>query len=106
MAELGELFRIEAQLFQHAVNTPIEDYDIPSDSQSFLRDLEIVLGHLQAGRDVYVHCLGGHGRTGMALAALTVRLAGVSPEAALQFSKQQCQGPEREAQKTFIKEHL
>lgn len=106
MAELPELFRIEKQLFPQALNTPIDDYDIPSDASSFLGDLDKVVEYLQTGQDVYIHCLGGHGRTGMALSALTVRLAKVSPEAALQFSLRHCQGPEREHQKQFIRETL
>lgn len=105
MAELPELFRIESQLFTRAINTPINDYDIPRTVQ-FFQDLDRVVAYLQAGQDVYIHCQGGHGRTGMALAALTVRLAKVSPEAALQYSLLHCQGPEQELQRQFIRETL
>ena len=105
MSELSGLFELESKLFTHAINTPIDDYDIPRTLQ-FLQDLDRVVAYLQAGQDVYIHCQGGHGRTGMALAALTVRLAKVSPEAALQYSLRHCQGPEREHQKQFIRETL
>lgn len=101
MAELQELFRIESKLFEHTINTPTDDYDVP-ETELFLNHLETMVAHLQAGRDVYIHCLGGHGRTGIAIAALARRLAAVGPGAALQFSLRHCQGPEHENQKKFV----
>lgn len=45
------------------VNIPIRDFDIPPVPVA-RRALHALAGALDAGRTVYVHCLGGIGRTG------------------------------------------
>jgi hypothetical protein len=52
------------------------DFGLPADPDAFLAALEDVLGRARRGEVVELGCLGGHGRTGTALACLA-SLAGV-----------------------------
>ena len=51
------------------------DFGLPSDPVAFARALEDLAGRAERGEQVEIGCLGGHGRTGTALACLAV-LAG------------------------------
>ena len=51
---------------------PIRDNDVPSVDQ-MARILDTIDEALAAGRTVYVHCWGGHGRTGTAVGCWLVR---------------------------------
>ncbi|HET8575923.1 MAG TPA: hypothetical protein VFO18_02400 [Methylomirabilota bacterium] len=53
-------------LLQH----PIQDFDAPGDPVEFARFLRDLLDRLRRGEDLYVHCLGGIGRTGTLLCCL------------------------------------
>lgn len=55
------------------VNWP--DFGVPADAGSVLAALHGVLDRARGGQQVEVGCLGGHGRTGTALACLAI-LAG------------------------------
>ncbi|HEY7265490.1 MAG TPA: protein-tyrosine phosphatase family protein [Trebonia sp.] len=48
------------------------DFGLPADTEAFLEALKAVLERARSGQDVEVGCLGGHGRTGTALACLAV----------------------------------
>lgn len=66
-AELREAYdRAGLTLLQH----PIQDFDAPGDPVEFARFLRDLLGRLRRGETVYVHCLGGIGRTGTVLCCL------------------------------------
>ena len=52
------------------------DFGVPADEQALVAALREVVHRAQAGQRVEVGCLGGHGRTGTALACLAV-LGGV-----------------------------
>jgi len=52
------------------VKYEITDGHKPSDPKSFHRMVLWLVGEIQEGRAVHVGCIGGHGRTGMLLAAL------------------------------------
>lgn len=79
----------------------IEDHGIPKDVDSFLNDVERIVARLKNGENVFVHCLGGRGRTAMALAALLVK-EGTSAEDALTKVNSLVKGPETEEQKNFV----
>lgn len=51
------------------------DFGVPESTQAVIEALKIILERARSGQDVEVGCLGGHGRTGTALACLAV-LAG------------------------------
>jgi Swiss Army Knife protein, DSP-PTPase phosphatase domain len=48
------------------------DFGVPSNVASLLSGLNLLLGRARSGERVEVGCLGGHGRTGTALACLAV----------------------------------
>ena len=54
----------------------IYDREAPSDPAQFRKLVDWTLAQLQAGRKVHCGCVGGHGRTGTYLAALTCVAAG------------------------------
>ncbi len=81
----------------------IRDYDVPSDTFMFTYQLEQVVKCLQNGGSVLVHCLGGHGRTGTAVACILNRLEGMSCNASLKMARQTCFGPEVADQIEFVK---
>ncbi len=81
----------------------IDDYDIPNDVFAFKYQLEQVVNCLKNGGSVLVHCLGGHGRTGMAVACILNRLEGISANESLKVARRTCFGPEVEEQIEFVK---
>ena len=52
------------------INYPITDLSIPSDKISFCSLVVKVCDFLSVGKKVYIHCKGGHGRSGMLVAAV------------------------------------
>ena len=58
------------------------DFGVPADASAVIAALGSLLDRARAGDQVEVGCLGGHGRTGTALACLAV-LTGVLPDAAV-----------------------
>ncbi len=61
---------------------PIPDFGVPADTTAFRAFLRGLLDCLAAGESIYLHCQGGIGRTGTALACLVV-LLGESPATAI-----------------------
>ena len=101
LQERRDSYESEAQHFHAVVWTPVDDYSVPEDADAFVRDLDRVLALLRGGKHVYVHCMAGHGRTGLGLASLLVRL-GAPPALALSQVHEVCGGPETEEQKGFV----
>lgn len=58
------------------------DFGVPDDVGCVLVALKAVQAHARAGQHVELGCVGGHGRTGTALACLAV-LGGQSPQEAV-----------------------
>lgn len=56
---------------------PISDMSVPKDGTEFKLMIEWVCEQMQAGKTVHVGCIGGHGRTGMVLAAVVKMLGGI-----------------------------
>jgi hypothetical protein len=54
----------------------ISDGCAPSDKTNFVLMIDWLRGKLEAGKKVHVGCIGGHGRTGMVLAALVKEMTG------------------------------
>lgn len=82
----------------------VGDYDAPKDSGLFISQLNRVISLLNAGKRVFVHCFGGHGRTGMALAALKVAMDKTPADKALSLAFDYTTGPESEEQDEYIEE--
>jgi predicted protein tyrosine phosphatase len=77
MKEEAPNFQIELEW----LNFPIADYDTPSPAL-MKQILDTVDQHLAAGKRVYMHCVGGIGRTGTVVGCYLVR-HGLSGEEAL-----------------------
>lgn len=53
---------------------PMKDNSTPINKSAFLKQLASLLDMIREGRKIYIHCAGGHGRTGMYTACLLVCL--------------------------------
>jgi len=49
---------------------PVADFEPPRDAAAFAGFLHVLLTRLECGENLYVHCLGGIGRTGTLLGCL------------------------------------
>jgi hypothetical protein len=56
------------------IHYPITDGGIPKDVTRFKLMIEYLCNQLHAGKKVHVGCIGGHGRTGLVLAAIIASL--------------------------------
>lgn len=97
---------------------PIEDHQIPS-HKDFLNHLYIILELLASGKNIYIHCLGGHGRTGTYIAGILMLLFSFNAKQALYYTQYfhnsrrildkrssgpiPCMSPENDCQIEFIK---
>jgi protein-tyrosine phosphatase len=63
------------------------DFGLPADTTAFVASLRSLLDRARAGEQVEIGCLGGHGRTGTALACLAV-LAGHPPDEAVAWVRE------------------
>ena len=64
------------------VHFPIRDNSAPSSSQQMARILDFIDAEMARGGCVYLHCWGGHGRTGTVVGCW-LRRRGFGPEEAL-----------------------
>lgn len=84
---------------------PIEDGGIPGDIQGFQRLVSWLCHQLQKDRKVHVGCVGGHGRTGMVLAAIYAQMTGEKD--AIQYLREHycCRAVETKPQVKFLMQH-
>jgi protein-tyrosine phosphatase len=71
----------------HHVHLEWPDFGVPDDPAGMVAALRTVLDRSRAGERVEVGCLGGHGRTGTALACLAV-LTGEDPRSAVAWVRE------------------
>lgn len=57
-----------------AVYYPIENMRIPNNVPKFVDLIDVIVAALGQGKKVHVGCIGGHGRTGLVLAAVVAKL--------------------------------
>lgn len=93
----------ERAIFKEVFHSPISDYSIPNEKSKFIENLNLVKNLLKNGSTVFIHCLGGRGRTGMALSALLMEIDCISAEESLSRVYNLCRGPETEEQKNFVR---
>jgi len=62
---------------------PIKDRESPTDITKFQNFISDLLIHYKKGANIYIHCIGGHGRSGMIAAVLTKLILGITVEQAL-----------------------
>ena len=70
------------------VHFPIPDRGLPRDETDLLALVRDMLARMSQGRKLYVHCWGGHGRTGTVVAVLLAHLHGISAKTSLIMWKQ------------------
>lgn len=82
---------------------PIPDFGVPADTAAFRAFLRDLLDRLRTGESVYMHCYGGRGRTGTALACLFI-LVGESPATAVKTvrARYRPEAVETSAQRRFV----
>lgn len=61
---------------------PWEDWGVPEHPRLFARAIHWLLAEARRGREIEIACMGGHGRTGTALACLLVE-QGMTPNRAI-----------------------
>lgn len=79
------------------------DFGVPGDPAVLLTALRLVLDRARTGEQVEVGCIGGHGRTGTALACLAVLTGQPASQAVAWVRANYCQGAvETAGQEAFI----
>jgi len=71
------------------INFPIDDGGIPLDDNVFARFIYgmcDIFDGLVGDDKIYVHCKGGHGRSGLVVACLIAKINSVSPKRALELT--------------------
>jgi predicted protein tyrosine phosphatase len=58
--------KIQAEFIRY----PIPDSGLPKDEEGFVSLIFRILSLLRAGKRIYIHCWGGHGRTGIVVSTL------------------------------------
>lgn len=101
--ELVEELEVERDLFKIVVHSDIVDFSIPELPNKFLDEVKMICQYLKDGQSVFVHCMGGRGRTGMALASVCAMLDNIDVDKALTLAKVNCGGPERTHQVEFVR---
>lgn len=67
----------------HYVNFPIYDNQTPQNRHHFLAFLKDIATYIKNDKKIYIHCKGGHGRSGIVVASLLCLLCGMTPHKAL-----------------------
>ena len=71
------------------VNFPIPDQNIPTDLYEFSRlilKISKIIRELHNDEKVYIHCKGGHGRSGLIVACILCYIFSLSPYESLQYT--------------------
>jgi hypothetical protein len=79
------------------------DFGVPADAAALRASLQQLLDRARAGEAVELGCLGGHGRTGTALACLAVLTGTPADEAVAWVRERYCgDAVETDAQRAFV----
>lgn len=84
------------------IHSPIEDFSVPSNIESFKVLLKQVIDQLKNNKIIFIHCYGGIGRTSIAIACILIGI-GYSNQDALKIVQDKISGPETQKQIEFIK---
>jgi hypothetical protein len=83
---------------------PIEDFGLPDDQRSFDSLITDLVGRIEAGGSVCVHCRMGVGRTGIVLACVVGRLFGIPGQQAIRTVRKVRTAIETGEQVAFVEE--
>jgi protein-tyrosine phosphatase len=101
--ELGELIPEMKSVAREVLWARVPDFQAPADLPLFDEQLERVCSVLAGGGRVHVSCLGGMGRTGIAIACIRMRVLGETADDALAATHMACRGPITDEQKAFVR---
>jgi protein-tyrosine phosphatase len=101
-AELDFLIKTEKSFVPIVIHGNIKDYSIPDNLSKFVEQLNTIAAILKSEKKVFIHCLAGMGRSGMALAAIDILLNGNKADIALKHAKAATSGPETNEQKDLV----
>lgn len=76
---------------QRYIKFPIYDQNIPTDLRvffTFIIQLTKIIRELQADEKIYIHCKGGHGRSGLVVACILCYIFSLSPYESLQYTSE------------------
>ena len=76
--------KVNAPIFIHY---PIEDQGLPSDIDSYIKLITLLHSLVIKGDKLYIHCRGGHGRSGIVAACLLIHMGYDNNEALDLISK-------------------
>jgi hypothetical protein len=68
------------------INFPIDDYNVPNDMASFstfVYKICNLIQNLELEKKIYVHCRGGHGRSGVVVSCILAEYFNISSEEAM-----------------------
>lgn len=99
LLEDNTIAQIEKKHFS-VFHSPIADYSVPENKKDFIKDVLKIINLLNSGENIYIHCFGGHGRTGMAILSLMIMLH-KDPKESLDIVKSIVFGPETQSQIEF-----
>lgn len=102
--ELSSYSNIEQKYCNKVLLGGIKDYGVPENIAKFKSQLEEIKNSLASGKDVLIHCKGGVGRTGLAVACLIKFVSHCSGKDALEFAIDMTGGPETKEQDKFVEE--
>jgi ribA/ribD-fused uncharacterized protein len=71
------------------ISYPIKDRQIPTDVYDFvcfIVKLAEIINNMNADEKIYIHCKGGHGRSGIVVAILLCYMFKLSPEHAIEYT--------------------
>jgi len=74
--ESPEEFPFSADLFEY-IHFPAQDKSTLSD-ENLVELVDMIIDRFQQGRNIYIHCRGGHGRSGTVVSVLLGKLYGLS----------------------------
>jgi protein-tyrosine phosphatase len=101
--ELSALAIDEKNYCELVVEGQIEDFSIPDNKELFNCQVKQITSLLNEGKKVFIHCMGGRGRTGLAIGSVLVAM-GQTPEEALEVVLDHCGGPDTKEQADFVRE--
>jgi len=63
---------------------PIVDVDTPTEYINFYNIVETICNEISRRKKIYIHCKGGHGRSGILVACIFILHLGITAEQALE----------------------
>lgn len=69
------------------ISFPIQDNCVPKETETFFEFIgwiSYLIEHMEANEFMYIHCKGGHGRSGLICASLLCHIYGMSPAFSIQ----------------------